>query len=458
MLLLTVLRTLGFPFRGQVFVPSCADANPITIGSVSLTYDALGRMVEQSVGSANSQIVYGPLGGKLALMNSGSLTKAFVPLPGGATAVYTSSGLAYYRHSDHLGSSRLSSTPTQTVYSGTAYSPFGEPYASTGAIDPSFTGQNQDTTSGLYDFLFREQDPNQGRWNQPDPAGLAAVSPSNPQSWNRYAYLVNNPLAAVDRFGLFCVYLNDTGDGVESIDVNSNADECGASGGEWFPDSSDNGSTFNGDPNGGGSCATVGGQPVGCSDQNFGNSPPDVGSSFFGGLGFDPDLGGNSSGGGGLLERLYCYLVPSGEVTSVGGSLGVVGGLTGSVDYVVNYTNGNVTVFKNGGGFVGFNSEATGYVSYGTINGSLGPNNSNYAGRFYGGSISAGVPGVFGQVSKGGMFISGVSAGAGLPFGRFNFAVNSTNSSNLVSLGQNAPPTNPFLFALFHFLRKICKP
>ena len=154
-----------------------SDANPITIGSVSLTYDAFDRMVEQTVGSTHSQIVYGPLGGKLALMNGATLTKAFVPLTGGATAVYTSSGLAYYRHSDHLGSSRLSTTATQTQtpYSDTAYSPFGEPYASSGAIDPSFTGQNQDTTAGLYDFLFREQDPNQGRWNQPDPAGLAAV-------------------------------------------------------------------------------------------------------------------------------------------------------------------------------------------------------------------------------------------------------------------------------------------
>jgi hypothetical protein len=89
-------------------------------------------------------------------MNGSTLTKAFVPLTGGATAVYNSSGLAYYRHTDHLGSSRFASTTSQTLYSDTAYSPFGEPYASSGAIDNSFTGQNQDTTAGLYDFLFRE--------------------------------------------------------------------------------------------------------------------------------------------------------------------------------------------------------------------------------------------------------------------------------------------------------------
>ena len=164
-------------------------------------------MAEQTTGSANSEIVYGPGGGKLALMNGSTLLKAFVPLTGGATAVYTSSGLAYYRHTDHLGTSRLSSTPTNTVYSDTAYSAFGEPYAQVGA-DPSFTGQNQDTTAGLYDFLFREHDPNQGRWASPDPLGLAAVNPSNPQSWNRYAYVLNNPMALVDPSGLYPVCIN----------------------------------------------------------------------------------------------------------------------------------------------------------------------------------------------------------------------------------------------------------
>ena len=154
-----------------------ADSNPISIGPVSLTYDAFDRMVEQSVGGTYSEIVYSPAGVKLALMHGTTLTKAFVPLPGGATAVYTSSGLAYYRHTDHLGSSRFASTPTQTLYSDTAYSPFGEPYASSGAIDPSFTGQNQDTTAGLYDFLFREYDPNQGRWTSPDPAGNQRCRP-----------------------------------------------------------------------------------------------------------------------------------------------------------------------------------------------------------------------------------------------------------------------------------------
>jgi RHS repeat-associated protein len=218
-----------------------ADGKPVTIASATLTYDAFDRMVEQTVGSTNSEIVYGPGGDKLALMNGSTLIKAFVPLTGGATAVYTSSGLAYYRHTDHLGSSPLSSTPTSTVYSDTAYSAFGEPYAQSGALDPAFTGQNQDTTAGLYDFLYREYDPNQGRWASPDPAGLAAGNPAFPQSWNRYAYVMNNPLNFIDPTGLDCVYLNDDGTGVYSIDSVSNVQECAGmdangnpNGGVWF--------------------------------------------------------------------------------------------------------------------------------------------------------------------------------------------------------------------------------
>ena len=161
-----------------------------TSNGVCLIYDALGRMVEQQKGSAcNSsfqQIVYGPTG-KLALMNGSTLTKAFVPLPAGAQAVYTSSGLAYYSHADWLGSSRLATTPSRTLYSSAAYAPFGENYAGAGTQDLSFTGQNQDTKSscsggagGMYDFLYREQTPVQGRWLSPDPAGMAAVNPANP--------------------------------------------------------------------------------------------------------------------------------------------------------------------------------------------------------------------------------------------------------------------------------------
>lgn len=174
---------------------------PITIDGVTLTDDANGRTVEKNVSGTYTETLYAANGAKLALMSGQTLQKAFVPLPSGGLAVYNPSGLFYYGHPDHLGSIRMASTPSRTMYFDTAYAPFGETYASSGTTDPAFTSQRQDTVSNLYDFPSREYGI-QGRWPSPDPAGLAAVDPSNPQSWNRYAYVLNNPLSMVDPQGL----------------------------------------------------------------------------------------------------------------------------------------------------------------------------------------------------------------------------------------------------------------
>jgi len=171
--------------------------------AVTLTYDALGRMVEQARGTNYTEILYGPSGSKLALMTAQTLQKAFVPLPGGATAVYNSNGLAYYRHSDWLGSARLATTPTRTKYYDVAYAPYGENYSGSGTTpDLSFTGQSPDTVSWLNDFMYREYSSVQGRWISPDPGGGATGDPANPQRWNRYSYVHNGPTNAVDPLGL----------------------------------------------------------------------------------------------------------------------------------------------------------------------------------------------------------------------------------------------------------------
>jgi len=200
--------------------------------TTALTYDAFGRLVEKGVSGSFTQIVYSPQGGKFAVMSGQTLQKGFVQLPTGLTAVYTPTGLAYYRHADHLGSSRLATTPAQGMYSSTAYAPFAEPYKQAGTSDLSFTGQDQDTVSGMHDFLDRRYMPVQGRWLTPDPVGLAAVDPASPQTWNRYAYVSNNPLALVDPFGDDACY--DMSGGL----MNAGSDyECALAGGQWvtFP-------------------------------------------------------------------------------------------------------------------------------------------------------------------------------------------------------------------------------
>src|SRR5205823_6618906 len=103
------LPVTGFDNNGNLLTDAThtyswdAENKLTAIDTVNLTFDALGRMVEQASGAAYTQIVYAPAGGKLALMNGQTLKKAFVALPGGGAAVYGSSGtIAYYRHADWL--------------------------------------------------------------------------------------------------------------------------------------------------------------------------------------------------------------------------------------------------------------------------------------------------------------------------------------------------------------------
>jgi RHS repeat-associated protein len=207
-----------------------AEGKTVSVDSTTITVDALGRMVEKNVSGTYTQIVYSPLGAKYATTNAQTLQNAFVPLPLGSTAVYTSAGLAYYRHKDHLGSSRLATTPSRTMYSSTAYAPYGEPYKQAGTTDLSYTGQDQDTVSGMHDFLDRRFMTVQGRWLSPDPMGSAAVDPTNPQTWNRYAYVMNNPMALLDPFGDDCYDPNGKNTSAGSIS------ECKSSGGSMWLD------------------------------------------------------------------------------------------------------------------------------------------------------------------------------------------------------------------------------
>jgi hypothetical protein len=93
----------------------------VTSGSVTVTntYDAFGRVVENNAGGAYTEFLWGPTDEKLAKVNGATLIKAFIALPGWESAVCTASGLMYYRHSDWLGSSRLTSMatkPTQSLF------------------------------------------------------------------------------------------------------------------------------------------------------------------------------------------------------------------------------------------------------------------------------------------------------------------------------------------------------
>jgi len=243
-----------------------AAGRPVSIDGVGVTYDALGRKVEQYSLGLYSQVVYAPTGQKLALMSKQALQKAFVPLPGGLTAVYSPAGLTYYRHPDWQGSSRFASTATQGFYSSTAYGPFGEPYAQAGTADVSFTGQNQDTSPAVYDFPAREYGI-QGRWPSPDPF-FGSIDATNPQSLNRYAYVANNPLNRIDPSGLYYICFPDCGGGTGGGGGSGGGGSGGGSCMYYY-----SGCGGGGGSNGGGGVGRGGGggvgSPVGASGTNL---------------------------------------------------------------------------------------------------------------------------------------------------------------------------------------------
>jgi RHS repeat-associated protein len=63
------------------------------------------------------------------------------------------------------------------------------------------TGKERDSESGLDYFGARYFGSALGRFTSPDPL-MASAHASNPQSWNRYAYALNNPLRFVDPDGM----------------------------------------------------------------------------------------------------------------------------------------------------------------------------------------------------------------------------------------------------------------
>jgi len=176
-----------------------AEGKVVTLGGSAVIYDALGRTVE----AGDHELVYGASGALMAEMSGQTAVNEYVPLPGGGAAVYQGTTLAYYRHVDWQGSARLATTPSRTLYSATQYAAFGQLFNATSATpDLSFTGKQQLYGNDTYNFPMRNLSPIQGRWLTPDPAGLAAVDPTNPQSWNAYAYVNGNPLEETDPLGL----------------------------------------------------------------------------------------------------------------------------------------------------------------------------------------------------------------------------------------------------------------
>jgi len=168
-------------------------------GSATYTYDGDGRRVTKTTGGVTTTYVYDA---------AGDLAAEYSSQPPSMPCQ------TCYLTTDHLGSTRAITDQNGNAVSRHDFLPFGEELATsnrTAALDYGvadnvmhrYTGQQRDLEGpGLDFFHARYFQGAQGRFTSPDPTGLGATV-TNPQSWNKYAYVRNNPYGFVDKNGLY---------------------------------------------------------------------------------------------------------------------------------------------------------------------------------------------------------------------------------------------------------------
>jgi RHS repeat-associated protein len=170
-------------------------------GTETYAYDGMGQRVFKSGPGGTTVYVYDALG-QLAAEYS--------------TAINSSPCATCYLTWDHLGTPRMVTDQNGNVVARHDYLLFGEevPGGSPGrtsefgandGIATKFTGQYRDSETGVDYFHARYFGSAQGRFNSPDPMN-AGADLTDPQTWNGYAYVRNNPLNAVDPSGACDVF------------------------------------------------------------------------------------------------------------------------------------------------------------------------------------------------------------------------------------------------------------
>lgn len=145
---------------------------------------------------------------------SGIENKHYITAGGAVVALYTtrsngSQSLRYF-HLDHLGSTSVVTDEAGNVVERLAYDPWGKrQYADGGTPPEGYTPASTDRGFTMHEHLDemgiihmngRVYDPSLGRFMSADPY---IQSPDNLVSYNRYAYVWNNPLGSTDPSGYF---------------------------------------------------------------------------------------------------------------------------------------------------------------------------------------------------------------------------------------------------------------
>jgi len=169
---------------------------------VTYTCDAEGRRVRRTLGGQSVEWIYDLAGRVIAEFSDATQSVTRTEVYGPDHVATYSNSATYFIHSDWLGTERGRSGVNGALVESFTSLPFGDPASISNGLSPlHFTGQEHDAESNLEHFWFRQYSSTLARWMTPDPAGLAAANPANPQSWNRYAYVLNNPLLFVDPDG-----------------------------------------------------------------------------------------------------------------------------------------------------------------------------------------------------------------------------------------------------------------
>lgn len=190
---------------------------------------------------------------------SGGTGKRIVRQHGGASSCPSSGTVSEYYLEDHLGSSRTVTDSAGNVLDDSDFYPFGgeRVVASSSGNTYKFTGKERDSESGLDNFGARSNSSSMGRFMSADPENSSGYdNPGDPQRWNAYSYVRNNPLNLTDPDGRDYYVCIDNGNGGKNcVTYHNDADFVTAA--------AASGVALSGDPEGHGNIyATVNGEQV----------------------------------------------------------------------------------------------------------------------------------------------------------------------------------------------------
>src|SRR5208337_4125828 len=177
--------------------------------SRSYVYNALGQRVEIKTSGGQLEQVFDPQGERIAYYSVASGNNqwlyAYVPWRGRGLARYGLTTEFDFFHANALGSATMATNPTTgAVIEDILFYPWGQEFNAPTLYDAHFAGLPASTLPNFADLSIRETRyrfyaPNPGRWHSPDPLGGDIT---NPQSLNRYAYVMSNPTTLTDPLGL----------------------------------------------------------------------------------------------------------------------------------------------------------------------------------------------------------------------------------------------------------------